>query len=101
MKYINQVLSFIRLLGRPFPLRDWYIAVGISFIVVAILILLATNFFFGIRSGSIITSLTDNGAPTPSVSRDALKNVLSAYEVRLTNYSEGNVRTPSASDPSR
>ena len=101
MKYLETVTTFLRSLVNPYPLRDWYIAIGLSFVVLGILIGVSVYFFFGIRSGDIVGSLDPEFFPTPNVSREKLEEVVSVYETRRVNYEAGNVRTPDVSDPSR
>lgn len=101
MKFLKTVTAFFRSLGRPYPLRDWYIVLGATAILGVWLVFVAIHFFFGIRSGSIISAGSTENVPTPSVSREALTKVVSKYETRLLNYESGNIRTPETPDPSR
>jgi len=101
MKFLKTATAFFRSLGRPYPLRDWYIVLGVTLATVAWTVFVATYFFFGIRSGSIISPSAADNVPTPSVSRDALKEVVAEYETRLLNYESGNIPTPETPDPSR
>lgn len=101
MKFLKTITAFLRSLSRPYPFRDWYIVLGIGIIVTVWTVFVAVHFFFGIRSGSIITAGSAENVPTPSVSRESLSNVVSEYEARLLNYESENIRTPETSDPSR
>lgn len=99
MKYLKHISNMLALLVKPYPLRDWYIILGLSFIVFVVLAIMSVNFFIGIRSGSIVPDANIEPKRLPTVSRKTLEDVVSLYETKQVNYDAGNITLPSAVDP--
>lgn len=101
MKYIEKLSHFLKALVHPYALRDWYIVIVVSLLVLVLLVGISVHFFFGIRSGSIVSTPAPENTRTLSVSREKLQEAVSIFETKQVNYDSGNVRTPDVSDPSR
>ena len=100
MKYVNAFQQWLIGLARPNPLRDWFIVLGLVTLLAAILVVVSVYFFLGIRSGTIIPEADNMIKRTPTVSREALQNIVEVFETRTLNYEADNIPTPNVDDPS-
>ncbi len=91
----------LKSLSSPHPLRDWVLLVGALFIIAVVLLVVSTQFFFKIRSGTIIGMPSIEQVAAPKVSRVELQRVVEALEIQRLNYEEGTIASPKVSDPSR
>jgi len=101
MKYLSYLNDFLKTLTRPFPIRDWYIVLGVSGAAAVILVGLSIYLFVGIQSGFIIAPHGGESVQTVNVSRESLNNVIEKYKVRTLNFETGNYPVPDVSDPAR
>jgi hypothetical protein len=96
---LKKLLTFFLALGTPYPLRDWLIVLGIIVVLGAGLASSAAYFFFGLETGAIIEARADAVSRGPSVSLEALKNAVAAYEARALNFESGNINSANLPDP--
>jgi hypothetical protein len=101
MKYLAKIIGFFKTLGRPFPVRDWYITLSVAGILSLALIALSVYLFIGIQSGIIIAPKGGEQAPTINVSRENLNSTLEKYNARALNFEVGNYPVPNVGDPAR
>lgn len=95
----TRIAQIVKGLTRPYPARDWVIVLGVSFVVLVAGLTLATRLFLGVQTGSLIGAPVETPrAPLP-VSRDAIKTVLEAYQVRAANFAKKSFVPVDLSDP--
>lgn len=101
MKFIEPFTVFFHTLTRPFPSRDWYLSLGSTAVLGAVLIAIAVYFFIGIQSGAIIAPQGTEAPPSINISREGLQKTIGVYDVRVLNFESANYHTPDISDPSK
>lgn len=91
--------SFLRSLGTPYPLRDWFVIVVCASMCGIASVAIAGYLFFGIQTGSLVGAETvAKELPSP-VSRAEMKKSVEIYTERAVNYEAKNFPFEQLSDP--
>jgi hypothetical protein len=99
MNTFTRIRRFLVSLGRPYPSRDWFFALVIAAFALSSFTLFASYLFFGIESGSIITSPNAVPPVVKTLTRGDIQKTLDAYRIRKLNYDANNFPATPLSDP--
>lgn len=86
----NNIKELLMSLGRPFPARDWTIAMSVVVLVFLILVAYASYLFIGLRWGNLTGVANSTPEKEEVVTRGELTSVLEIYRVRKANFESGN-----------
>lgn len=96
---MEKLNAFIRSLGTPYPLRDWFTIVLSALFLGVLAIAVAGYLFFGIQTGSLVGAETVAREMPSPVSRAEMKKSIDTYTERAVNYEAKNFPFEPLSDP--
>lgn len=83
----------------PHPARDWSIILAVSVIGMLAFFVIGAYMYTGARSGFLYAPPSEESESVPNISRAALTDLVSQFEMRDINYQADNLRRPNVSDP--
>jgi hypothetical protein len=91
--------EFLHSLTHPYPARDWFIALVVSFFLFFAFASYGMYLYTEVSSGDAFK--TDEGASAPviTVSQNDIESLLTTYRSRITNWNAHNIPTPTVVDP--
>lgn len=99
MKLPPHLAEFFRALARPYPSRDWLIALIALFFLFLALAFYGVYLYFGVETGSLLGSTNANPASVIKVTKADIQNVVAAYNARIVNWNAHNISAPNVADP--
>lgn len=96
---MEKLNAYIKSLGTPYPLRDWFTIVMCAALFGVIVIAVAAYLFLGIQTGSLVGAETVAREMPSPVSRAEMKKSIDVYTERAVNYEAKNFPFEPLSDP--
>ena len=98
MNTFSHVGSFFRSFARPYPARDWFVALIAIFFIFLALAFYGVYVYFGIETGALFGSGA-SGKPAITITTADLQNIVDAYNARAVNWSAHNIPAGTVTDP--
>lgn len=99
MNTLTRIRHFFSSLGRPYPSRDWFLALILLAVALLSFTLFASYLFFGIESGAIINPAGTLPPAVKTLTRGDIQKTLDVYRARKLNYDANNFPAMPLSDP--
>ncbi|MDE2079157.1 MAG: hypothetical protein KGI73_02105 [Patescibacteria group bacterium] len=99
MNTFSHLSSFLRSFLKPYPARDWFIALVAVFFIFLGFAFYGVYVYFGIETGALF-AVTGGTKPAITITTADIQNVVDAYNVRVVNWNAGNIPVPDVTDPS-
>ena len=97
---LTHIRRFFEAIGRPYPARDWFVALIFLAFALLLFTLFASYLFFGIESGSIINPPATSLPSAKALTRGDIQKTLEIYRARKLNYDANNFPSTPLTDPS-
>jgi hypothetical protein len=99
MSVFSHIGMFFRSFTRPFPARDWFVALVLAFFIFFAFSAYGVYLYVAIDSGAVFDNRNASSAEVIPVKTGDLNDVLSTYRTRSAAWTAHALPEPPVSDP--
>jgi hypothetical protein len=99
MSIFSHIGAFLRSFSRPFPARDWFVALIAAFFVFFAFCAYGVYLYVAIDSGAVFDAAGASNAQVIPVSKSDITDTVSVYRTRSAAWNAHALPAPAVADP--